>query len=552
MKQNEEWAALIEELEAQRAEVARLSAERGAMAERERLAEEIHDTLAQGFTSIIMLIQAAETQADPARHLTLAVQTARENLAEARALVAALSSAPLDGSVLDEAHGDTGGPRRRIRLRSVCHRWVRPAGHADPGGAEGRLDARTELTEGDDADGRGDRVTVVKFRANPPSASQHVFMRLSGWELLYLVAFLTALFFVASDDALGTAERVTGIVLLSGCLVAYVRLGRRAVGVGYGSWEGRTYVALLIVLFTPVAAICPPTRFVLFALCSQCFMMIPKNQAKIAVIIFNVAPALEFLVDPPSLEELTVFLGVTITVLAFALTFGPWIVDIIGQSRERASLIQELEAKRAEVARLSAERGALAERERLAGEIHDTLAQGFTSIIMLLQQPDARRIELAVQTARENLAEARALITELSPAPLSGATLEEALGRITSQFGEELSVSAVFEVRGDSRATPTKVEVVLLRAAQEALANVRKHAQARAVAVTLEYTPETAGLTVRDDGAGFDPSATEGYGLRGMRARVEQVGGTLTLTSPPGGGTVLEAVVPTGQLDQGA
>ncbi|GAA4218767.1 signal transduction histidine kinase [Streptosporangium album] len=377
-------------------------------------------------------------------------------------------------------------------------------------------------------------------------------MRLSGWELLYLVAFLTALFFVLSDKALGTAERVTGVVLLCGCLVAYARLGRRAVGVGYRSWRGRAYVVLLIVLFTPVAALCPPTRFVLFALCAQCFMMIPKNQARIAVIVFNVAPALEFLAVPPTLEELVVFLGVTGLVLTFALTFGPWIVDIVGQSRERASLIEELEARRAEVARLSAERGALAERERLAGEIHDTLAQGFTSIIMLLQQPDARRIELAVQTARENLAEARTLITELSPAPLSGATLEEALERITSQFGEELSVSATFEIRGGSRAAPTKVEVVLLRAAQEALANVRKHAGADAVAVTLEYTPEATRLTVHDDGTGFAPSAAEGYGLRGMRTRVEQMGGTLTVTGPPGGGTDLVAVVPADQPDHGA
>jgi signal transduction histidine kinase len=166
---------------------------------------------------------------------------------------------------------------------------------------------------------------------------------------------------------------------------------------------------------------------------------------------------------------------------------------------------------------------------------------------MLLQQPEARRIELAVQTARENLAEARTLITALSPAPLSGATLEEALGRITSQFGEELAVSATFEVRGDFRTTSTKVEVVLLRAAQEALANVRKHARSRAVAVTLEYTPEATRLTVRDDGTGFDPSAGEGYGLRGMRARIEQVGGTLTLTGPPSGGTLLEAAIPADQ-----
>jgi signal transduction histidine kinase len=385
------------------------------------------------------------------------------------------------------------------------------------------------------------------FPDNPPPPRQHAFMRLNGWELLYLVTFLAALVFIVFDNTLGTAERVISIVLISGCLAAYLRFGRRAVGVGYRSWEGRTYVVLLIALFTPVTIICPPTRFLLFALCAQCFMMLPMNQAKVAVIIFNATPALEFLFVTPSMEELVTFLGVTVIAVTFALIFGPWLVGIIGQSRERASLIEELEARRAEVSRLSAERGALAERERLAGEIHDTLAQGFTSIIMLLQQPEARRIELAVQTARENLAEARTLITALSPAPLSGATLEEALGRITSQFGEELAVSATFEVRGDFRTTSTKVEVVLLRAAQEALANVRKHARSRAVAVTLEYTPEATRLTVRDDGTGFDPSAGEGYGLRGMRARIEQVGGTLTLTGPPSGGTLLEAAIPADQ-----
>lgn len=88
-------------------------------------------------------------------------------------------------------------------------------------------------------------------------------MRLNGWELLYLVTFLAALVFIFFDDTLGTAQRVISVVLISGCLAAYLRFGRRAVGVGYRSWEGRTYVVLLIVLFTPVTIICPPTRFLL-------------------------------------------------------------------------------------------------------------------------------------------------------------------------------------------------------------------------------------------------------------------------------------------------
>jgi signal transduction histidine kinase len=90
------------------------------------------------------------------------------------------------------------------------------------------------------------------------------------------------------------------------------------------------------------------------------------------------------------------------------------------------------------------------------------------------------------------------------------------------------------------------VEVVLLRATQEALANVRRHAEAGRAEVTVAYRPESVALEVSDDGRGFDPAATGGYGLRGMRARVEQAGGSVTVTSSPGAGTLLEVALPTG------
>ncbi|GAA4218762.1 hypothetical protein GCM10023075_01820 [Streptosporangium album] len=219
------------------------------------------------------------------------------------------------------------------------------------------------------------------------------------------------------------------------------------------------------------------------------------------------------------------------------------------QSEDRSALIEELEAQRAEVARLSAEHGALTERERLAGEIHDTLAQGFTSIIMLLQaadaQPDpARHLALAVQTARENLAEARALMAALSPAPLDGSTLDEALVRLADRLGEEAGIAVTFTVHGESRPLPPSAEVVLIRAAQEALANVREHAAAGRVDVSAAYGPRTVTLEVRDDGHGFDPSvAADGYGLRGMRSRVEQAGGSMRVRSSREGGTVLTVEV---------
>src|SRR5262249_44878023 len=162
--------------------------------------------------------------------------------------------------------------------------------------------------------------------------------------------------------------------------------------------------------------------------------------------------------------------------------FGTWIVRIIDQSMERAELIKRLDAAQAELAEVSRRAGTLAERQRLAGEIHDTLAQGLTSIVMLLQAadaeigtdpPEARRlVRLAPQTAGEGLAEARAMVAALTPAHLEAGPLDEALARLTARIGAELGIGARFEVTGTARALPAAAEVVLLRAGQEALANV--------------------------------------------------------------------------------
>ena len=143
-----------------------------------------------------------------------------------------------------------------------------------------------------------------------------------------------------------------------------------------------------------------------------------------------------------------------------------------------------------------------------------------------LDPAEARRhVGLATQTAREGLAEARAMVAALTPAHLDTGPLHEALGGLTDRIGAELAIAARFEVCGPPRPLPANAEVVLLRAAQEALANVRKHAGAADVRVVLSYQPHAVRLDVRDDGAGFDPDRVNGgYGLRGMRNR-----------NPPGG-----------------
>ncbi|HEY9377190.1 MAG TPA: sensor histidine kinase, partial [Jiangellaceae bacterium] len=230
---------------------------------------------------------------------------------------------------------------------------------------------------------------------------------------------------------------------------------------------------------------------------------------------------------------------------------------IIERAERRAVLIDELEHTRAELATTEHARGVLAERERLSREIHDTLAQGFTSILTLSQAaevtvpPDAtaarEHLALIEKTAREGLTEARALVEAAGPADLLDASLAEAVERVVARFGEETGLPAKVTVSGRPRSLPANSEVVLLRATQEALANVRKHAAATAVRVTLTFPPDGPGsatLEVTDDGRGFDPTSATGYGLRGMRSRVEQVGGTLKIASGQGVGSSIRVLVP--------
>lgn len=245
--------------------------------------------------------------------------------------------------------------------------------------------------------------------------------------------------------------------------------------------------------------------------------------------------------------------------LLFNIFIGGFFVVMLNDHDRRGSLIRELAATRAELERVNHEAGARQERERLAREIHDTLAQGFTSLLMLVQAAEAtldtdprttrERLELAARTARENLAEARALI---GGDPTAGLPLDTALRRAAARIGEELGIAMSVDIAGAPHLLSANAQVVTLRVAQEALANVRKHARAGVVDVRLAYSAAGLTLTVVDDGVGMDgalpssPGSPGGFGLRSMRERVEQVGGVLTITSAVGAGTRVEAEVPYG------
>jgi signal transduction histidine kinase len=236
-----------------------------------------------------------------------------------------------------------------------------------------------------------------------------------------------------------------------------------------------------------------------------------------------------------------------------------YVSTIMRQSRERQRLIEELRAAQAELAEAEREAGTLEERQRLARDIHDTLTQGFASIVMLLEAADAslepghrasRNITQALRAARDNLSESRRLVWALRPEALTGTPLPVALDQLARRLSEEIGIHAETVVTGTARSLDVHLETVLLRAAQESLSNVRKHARATAVTMTLSYMDDVTVLDVQDDGVGIAESrrsggdGRKGLGLRAMRERVEEAGGTVSVESASGEGTTVVVSIP--------
>lgn len=369
-----------------------------------------------------------------------------------------------------------------------------------------------------------------------------------GWDTAFGAALAVGLVVAATDDDRGSTGRTVALVALVLLGAAYAGLGARALRADDSDRLAWAYVVLMVPLFLAAYTQVGEVGLMLFVLYPQVWALFERPRAAVAVtLLLSVSVGAGTLV---AYEDPAPYVAVQVVVsLGFSVSMGLWVTGIVRQSAGRKAVIAELEATRAELADVSREAGVRAERERLAGEIHDTLAQGFTSVVMLLELADSelgtdpgtarRRLATARDTARQNLAEARALVAALTPADLQEAPLPQAIGRLADRFAAETGVPARLTVGGEPRPLPANEEVVLLRAAQEALANVRKHSGAGRVGVELRYREEGTTLTVVDDGRGFDPAVpSAGYGLAGMRRRVEDGGGTLTVTSGPAGTTV--------------
>ncbi|MFI2486070.1 sensor histidine kinase [Promicromonospora kroppenstedtii] len=237
-----------------------------------------------------------------------------------------------------------------------------------------------------------------------------------------------------------------------------------------------------------------------------------------------------------------------------ALLIGLGYQALAREATQREALMRELVAARDQLAATEHESGVLAERARLAREIHDTLAQGLSSIQLLLYaaeradpgRPGVEHIRLARETAATNLADARQFVRELTPPDLDDHGLGGVLRRLADSQWATRGLRVDVRV-ADTVDLPMPLQAALLRIAQGAVANVIQHAHATTATIALTVDEDLLRFVVSDDGQGFDPreppprirAESDSFGLRATRERVQQLGGVLTIDSAPGAGTTL-------------
>ncbi|MBM7173068.1 sensor histidine kinase [Streptomyces sp. G44] len=389
---------------------------------------------------------------------------------------------------------------------------------------------------------------------------------------LCLHALLAGLLTLTAVKAVtgGGAAHPAGVAAAALLMAAVYAAGTRSTAVARSHRAAAWWLAALAAAWLVLLALSPDGLWAAFPLYFLHLHLLPIRWALPAVLATAAAAIGGFLLHSSHVSPggfLGPLLGAAVavvTVLGYETLYR--------ESERRRELIDELMATRAELAAAERTAGTLAERERLAREIHDTLAQGLSSIQLLLRAaqralPDgsaaAPHIERARAAAQDNLAEARRFVRALSPPGLERGSLAGALERLSaSSTGPRVR----FSVSGTPTGLPTPYEVALLRVAQSALANTVRHAEAARAEITLTFMAASVTLDVVDDGRGFDPAADgttardggtcgfvrggglgdgdSGFGLPAMRARAESLGGTFTVESAPGQGTAVALCLP--------
>ncbi|WP_269856930.1 sensor histidine kinase [Streptomyces sp. RPT161] len=378
--------------------------------------------------------------------------------------------------------------------------------------------------------------------------------------LLVLSAARTAVDHRPDAGAVVTTAVVFGVVYGAGAALPRVRTS---------SGAALAWLAGVVVVWAVLLALTPDGVWLAFPLYFLQLHLLPTRPALAAVAATTAAAIAGFGWHSGTLSPGTVVGPVLGAAVAVATVLG--YQALYRESERRRRLIGELMTARSDLADAQHTAGVLAERERLAREIHDTLAQGLSSIQLLLRtaervlpdQPETAlgHVRHARRTATDNLAEARRFVRALTPPDLETGSLPGALERLCATTGESSGLAVTFHLSGEAEALPTPLEVALLRIAQSALANTVQHAAATRAEVTLSYMGSEIALDVIDDGRGFtpgpqpppgaDPAAEGSFGLAAMRSRVRALHGTLAVESAPGQGTAVAVTLPvrTGPTD---
>lgn len=345
------------------------------------------------------------------------------------------------------------------------------------------------------------------------------------------------------DSVGGVSEAVLPWLALAGMVMA---------------WSGRSFPARLSGILVAIGAwfflVISDDRWTMlsFALYGLAFI-VDSTRLKVGLILAGMVSLIWTVasIGGPAWTLLIPFL-----VFVAASTIAAAIQRIGALTAKQAELIRQLESTREDLAVSERSRGVLEERTRMAGEIHDTLAQGFTSIVLLARagRRSAARAEDALEsieaTAQENLDTARRLVESTRPDELQEASLPDALKRhLTASLPDQ--ISGELQVVGRPISLPGSVETVLLRAAQEAIRNACTHAQPNRVYITLSYLEDSVALGVRDDGIGFADghvrdrgTLTGGQGLTTLARRVESLSGSLDIEPGEERGSVLTVRIP--------
>lgn len=382
------------------------------------------------------------------------------------------------------------------------------------------------------------------------------------WHIIFYLAILVSFGFALRDDNLIWPISAVGALTL--LMVLWHGIGMMLAYRNLVSWEKYPTARLIVLvgdigLWFILVTLTPAYYITLFGLFIQVFRHLPVRYAAITALVLTMLMLVEQIVDSGEMISMNnpnswlFALGGISSIMV-----GMWISAIIEQSTQRRELIEQLEAAQSELAAAERREGILEERQRLARDIHDTLAQGFTSIVMHLEAAEQalpedlnilqKHLDQARSTARSSLDQARQVVQDLRPDLLAGKSLPDAIQRATQRWQADTDIPIAIQVTGDVVPSPSLIEVALLRATQEALNNIRKHSGATHVRVTLSYMGDMIMLDVQDNGVGLDgaePSRfSGGFGLQAMRERIAQCGGTVLLESDDGEGTTVTISVP--------